>query len=139
METKQLSLSDWLIASDIDGTLNNKRRKLPERNRTAIHQFVYTYGGKFILASGRSIESMRKHFNRLGLNHGYAVFQNGAGIYDYRQEKVLWLNQLSETLTDIVVAAAKRFPMAQVQVVTVDETRMSARTWAHGSLQKHPK
>ncbi|MBR3552431.1 MAG: HAD family phosphatase [Clostridia bacterium] len=124
METKQLSLSDWLIASDIDGTLNNKRRKLPERNRTAIHQFVYTYGGKFILASGRSIESMRKHFNRLGLNHGYAVFQNGAGIYDYRQEKVLWLNQLSETLTDIVVAAAKRFPMAQVQVVTVDETRM---------------
>ena len=28
--------SDWLIVSDIDGTLNTKARKLPERNRKAI-------------------------------------------------------------------------------------------------------
>ena len=31
MENKK-SLSNWLIASDIDGTLNNKLRRLPERN-----------------------------------------------------------------------------------------------------------
>ncbi len=24
--------SDWLVASDIDGTLNNKLRRLPKRN-----------------------------------------------------------------------------------------------------------
>ncbi len=124
MANKDFTLSDWLVASDIDGTLNSKRRKLPERNQKAIHEFVYDYGGNFILASGRSISSMRKHFENLGLNHGYAVFQNGAGIYDYKQEKVLWLNLMNEKLTDIVLAAAKKFPMAQVQVVTVDETRL---------------
>ena len=96
MTEKKLPLSDWLVASDIDGTLNDKRRRLPKRNFDAIHKFVYEYGGHFILSSGRSIESMRKHFKNLGLNTGYAVFINGAGVYDYSQEKILWLSPINE-------------------------------------------
>ena len=34
MENKK-RLSEWLVASDIDGTLNNKIRKLPQRNKDA--------------------------------------------------------------------------------------------------------
>jgi len=153
MNDRPLPLSDWLIASDIDGTLNNKRRQLPERNRIAIHDFVYKYGGTFILASGRSIESMRYHFNNLGLNHGYAVFSNGAGIYDYSTEKILWLNLLDDSLTEAVVKAAKRFPLASVQIVTVNETRLvrpelgawllakssKMKVTRYGSMQSVPK
>ena len=62
MTEKKLPLSGWLIASDIDGTLNDKKRRLPKRNFDAIQKFVYEYGGTFILSSGRSIESMRNHF-----------------------------------------------------------------------------
>ena len=58
------SLSNWLIASDIDGTLNNKFRRLPKRNELAINEFV-SAGGHFTLASGRNPQSMEKHFRRL--------------------------------------------------------------------------
>ena len=39
MENKPLS--GWLIASDIDGTLNTKVRTLPKRNEEAIRKYVY--------------------------------------------------------------------------------------------------
>lgn len=54
--------SDWLVVSDIDGTLNNKLRQLPKRNLEAINRFVLECGGHFTLASGRNVQSLRKHF-----------------------------------------------------------------------------
>ena len=113
MTEKELPLSGWLIASDIDGTLNDKRRRLPKRNFDAIHKFVYDYGGHFILSSGRSVESMRKHFNNLRLNTGYAVFINGAGVYDYSSEKILWMSPVNEKVTGIIKNAAKKFRFAR--------------------------
>ena len=41
--------SDWLIVSDVDGTLNTKLRMLPERNLKAITHFVEDLGGNFTL------------------------------------------------------------------------------------------
>ena len=116
METKPLS--GWLLASDIDGTLNTKLRTLPDRNKQAIHRYVYELGGTFILASGRSIESMRAHFQKLELNHGYAVFTNGAGIYDYASEKILWLKSMDERSVAIAQSAAHLFRLAKCQIVT---------------------
>lgn len=118
MSNKKLPLSDWLVASDIDGTLNDKRRHLPKRNFDAIHKFVYDYGGHFILSSGRSIESMRKHFNKLKLNTGYAVFINGAGVYDYSKEKILWMSPVNEKVTELIKRISKKFTLATVQVIT---------------------
>ena len=48
-------LSDWLIASDIDGTLNDKSRRLVRRNYEAIHKYIDEYGGNFTLASGETL------------------------------------------------------------------------------------
>ena len=36
----QKNFSNWLVVSDIDGTLNNKARKLPRRNYDAIQAFT---------------------------------------------------------------------------------------------------
>ena len=102
MMNNQLSLSDWLIASDIDGTLNNKARKLPKRNYNAIQKFVHEYSGNFILSSGRSIEAMRKHVEKLNLTNGYAVFINGAGVYNYTKEEIVWLSPINERISDII-------------------------------------
>ena len=38
--TEEKNYKDWLVVSDIDGTLNDKRRNLPERNLKAITDFV---------------------------------------------------------------------------------------------------
>ena len=86
VQSENKSFSDWLVISDIDGTLNNKIRKLPSRNYDAIKHFVDDLGGNFTLASGRSVITMRKHYERLGLTTP-AVILNGAGIYDFKNEK----------------------------------------------------
>lgn len=124
MTENKISLSDWLVASDIDGTLNDKRRRLPKRNAEAIRKFVYEYGGNFILSSGRSIESMRKHVKNLKINACYAVFTNGAGVYDYANEKILWMSNLNEKTTEIVKKAAKKFPTVKAQILTADKCEL---------------
>ena len=124
MTEPKLTLSDWLLASDIDGTLNNKSRHLPSRNREAIRRFVYDYGGKMILASGRSIESMRFHFEKLHLNSGYAVFSNGAGVYDYQKEQILWLHAVDRETEDLIREAVQTFPHVNLQVHSATEVRL---------------
>ncbi len=128
MEKEKKILSDWLLASDIDGTLNNKHRTLPKRNYNAIQKFVYEYGGTFILASGRSVESMRKHFEKLNLNSGYAVFINGAGIYDYKHNKILWKSEFTPELVNMIKKTCKKFKTVTPQIVTTNHVYLCKAT-----------
>lgn len=95
MRDMKTDFSDWLIVSDVDGTLNTKLRMLPERNLKAITHFVEDLGGNFTLASGRNISSLRKHYERLPIKSTPAVVLNGAGIYDYEHEKCFRFIQLT--------------------------------------------
>lgn len=112
------ALSNWLIASDIDGTINNKRRKLVQRNYDAVHKFIDEYGGNFTLASGRSPYSMLKHFKRLDIPDGKAIVINGAGIYDFAEEKMIWSSPLNDHCIDMVRKTAKKFPYLAFQIIT---------------------
>ena len=82
--------SRWLVVSDIDGTLNNKLRRLPKRNLEAITHFVCDLGGHFTLASGRNVISLKKHFDRLPIASTPAIVMNGAGIYDFQKDEMIW-------------------------------------------------
>lgn len=117
-EKEKIDLSSWLIASDIDGTINDKARQLVKRNYDMIHKYVDDFGGNFTLASGRSPESMRKHFKRLDIADGKAVVLNGAGIYDFATEKMIWQSPLNEHCIDMVRQSVKKFPTLAFQVVT---------------------
>lgn len=112
------NLSDWLIASDIDGTLNDKSRRLVKRNYDAIHTYIDEYKGNFTLASGRSPDSMRKHYKRLDIPDGKAIVINGAGIYDYAEEKMIWTSPLNEHCIDMVRKSIKKFPFLAFQVIS---------------------
>ncbi len=117
-EKGKIDLSSWLIASDIDGTINDKTRQLVQRNYDMVQKFVYEYGGNFTLASGRSPESMRKHFKRLDIENGKAVVLNGAGIYDFATEQMVWQSPLNEHCIDMVRKSVKKFPFLAFQVVS---------------------
>ena len=116
MECKKYS--DWLVVSDIDGTLNNKFRQLPKRNFEAIKHFVLKCNGHFTLASGRNVESMRKHYNRLPIKGTPAVVLNGAGVYDYSQEKMLHFTPINQKAVDLVFEIYKRFPALEIEILT---------------------
>ena len=118
MRDMKTDFSDWLIVSDVDGTLNTKLRMLPERNLKAITHFVEDLGGNFTLASGRNVSSLRKHYERLPIKSTPAVILNGAGIYDYKHEKMLSFHSIDERGIDIVRRVNERFPLIQIEICT---------------------
>lgn len=127
MDNKK-SLSNWLIVSDIDGTLNNKFRRLPERNEKAIQRFV-SMGGRFTLASGRNPQSMKKHFTRLPITGTPAVVMNGAGIYDFQKDEMIYFSAMSSEGMKLAVEAAKKFPMVDVIIVAKDIIYITGTGW----------
>lgn len=127
MDNKK-SLSNWLIASDIDGTLNNKLRRLPEKNEKAIQKFV-SMGGRFTLASGRNPQSMEKHFRRLPIAGTPAVVINGAGLYDFQKNEMIYFSAMSDEGMKLAIEAAKKFPMVDVIVVAKDMIYITGSGW----------
>ncbi len=125
---KNKSLSDWLIASDIDGTLNNKLRRLPERNEKAINRFV-SMGGRFTLASGRNPQSMEKHFKRFPIEETPAVVINGAGLYDFSKHEMIYFSAMSDEGMNLAIEAAKKFPAVDVIVVAKDMIYITGIGW----------
>lgn len=120
--------SDWLIASDIDGTLNNKLRKLPKRNEEAIKRFVAN-GGRFTLASGRNPQSMEKHFKKLPIAGTPAVVINGAGIYDFDKHEMIHFSPISNEGIQLAIECAKKFPMVDVLVIAKDMIYVTGIGW----------
>ncbi|MGN0464609.1 MAG: HAD family hydrolase [Acutalibacteraceae bacterium] len=115
-------LSNWLVASDIDGTLNNKFRFMPRANYREIDRFINKFGGNFTLASGRGVESMRPHFEKLPKGKkAPAVIINGAGIYDFENEKLLDFTPVNEQGREVAELVMKKFPGCEIQIITLDQ------------------
>lgn len=112
--------SDWLIVSDIDGTLNNVLRRTPKVNTNAIDDFVHGKGGNFTLASARNVQSLKQHYDNLPDISTPAVVLNGAGIYDYKSDKMLWFNPIPEHGAEVIRLAMKKFPHLEVGIFTGD-------------------
>lgn len=112
--------SRWLVVSDIDGTLNNKLRRLPKRNLEAITHFVCDLGGHFTLASGRNVISLKKHFDRLPIASTPAIVMNGAGIYDFQKDEMIWFRPISARGEEITRLVLEKFPLVEASVFTKD-------------------
>ena len=118
--SNKTDFSDWLVASDIDGTLNNKLRRLPKRNYERFCEFVKEKNGHFTLASGRNVSSMRKPFQSLPIASTPAVLLNGAGIYDYEHEKMLRFHAINPAGYELVKKVTEKFPAVEVEILTSD-------------------
>ena len=71
----------YILATDMDGTLINSNRKISEANLKAIEYFVNN-GGKFTVASGRMVSSVREFIEVLKINCP-TILHNGATVYYY--------------------------------------------------------
>ena len=63
---------------------------------------------------------MRKHFKRLDIADGKAIVINGAGIYDFAQEKMIWTSPLNEHCIDMIRKTVKKFPTISFLVISDD-------------------
>lgn len=114
------NFSDWLVVSDIDGTLITKTRETPESNIKAIDRFCNTLGGNFTLASARNVQSLTPHYKRLPGVKTPAIVLNGAGIYDFTREEMLWFNPVPESGISVIEACLEKFPFLEIGIFTDD-------------------
>lgn len=111
-------LSELLVVSDVDGTLLQAGYGIPKENLEGVERFVNN-GGRFTVATGRSVDSVRRYVDWIPLS-APAILCNGALIYDYRTDKVLFNKTLDPRARSIVVEIRKVFPELGVEVHSVD-------------------
>ena len=124
------SFSQWLLVSDIDGTLNDKSMNLPKVNKEAIGRFV-NCGGTFTLCSGRNLQSLLIHYDKLGVKTP-AIFLNGAGVYDVSKSEITYFNPISSEGENIILDIFSRYKMLQLTVFGVDTIYLAKRTCVYG-------
>ncbi|MBO8170481.1 MAG: HAD family phosphatase [Bacillaceae bacterium] len=96
------------IVSDMDGTLLNRDKQISAGNLRAIRQFVRT-GGTFTVATGRMAKTVRPYAEELELKCPVILY-NGAQIFDFTQNRVLWEKRLPAQAITLIKEMAARFP-----------------------------
>lgn len=78
----------------MDGTLLNSEKRINDTDRKAIEKFI-SLGGQFTIATGRTIQTFEQYQHMLNLQMPVIMY-NGAMIYDYNTEKILYSQALPE-------------------------------------------
>lgn len=84
----------------MDGTLLNSKKLINDIDRKAIEKFT-SLGGKFTIATGRTIQTFARSQRWLNLQMPVIMY-NGAMIYDYISEKVLYSQSLPEISREMI-------------------------------------
>ena len=79
-----------LIALDLDDTLLTEELTISEENRAAVRAAEQA-GVRVLLASGRTLFSMRRYAHELGMwgREGFIITNNGATVFSTKHESVL--------------------------------------------------
>ena len=108
------TFEDWLVVSDVDGTLHNKMRQLPRRNYEAIKTFT-ELGGNFTLASGRTATNLAEAYASVPCNQP-AVVMNGAAIYDMHEKQLVHSDPIGPQGRQFVRYVIRRFSHSMYSV-----------------------
>lgn len=96
-----------LLASDMDGTLLDKDRRISARNEEAIRYFT-DEGGLFSLATGRTPHAVQSYWSQLPCNAPYSLL-NGALICSTEKKVISCVGMPPETKT-LVQEVVHAFP-----------------------------
>ena len=105
-----------LLATDLDGTLLRADKSVSEENKKAIEYFK-SEGGMFTFITGRTPAAVQALCRLLSPNAPIGCM-NGAGIYDYGADKMLWSITLPDTVKEIVGDIDRAFPNTGIEVIT---------------------
>lgn len=133
------SIKDMLVVSDIDGTLLRAGYGIPRQNMEAVERFVER-GGRFTVATGRTIQSVRNYLPWLPLS-APAVLCNGGVIYDFERERIVYERTLDPGARELVRELMREFPDTGVEIIKNCEiiaVRTNEQVVAHTSLEHIP-
>ena len=111
-----IEVRDCHIFSDVDGTLL-AGWDVPQENIDAVARLKKA-GGRFSIATGRSIALARNIASAVGTN-APSILLDGAIIYDYSREELIDYIALPTGMTDLVEAIITNFPEVAISVSTL--------------------
>ncbi|MBQ4094495.1 MAG: Cof-type HAD-IIB family hydrolase [Oscillospiraceae bacterium] len=106
--------ADYLVVSDVDGTLLQAGYGVPRENLDAIERFVFL-GGRFTLCSGRNSESVGKLTEWVKLS-APAILCNGAYVFDYKTREVVFSAPLAPSVREVTADILAMFPHLGVEI-----------------------
>lgn len=103
-----------MLVTDMDGTLLDVKARISEANHRAIKRFI-AGGGLFTVATGRMFKAVEPYLPVLSMNIP-AIVYNGAAIYDFSTNKILWQNCLPDNLENVGEDILRHFPDVGLEV-----------------------
>ncbi|MCL2030200.1 MAG: HAD-IIB family hydrolase [Oscillospiraceae bacterium] len=110
-------LSGVLLATDLDGTLLGRDHAIPPGSAAAVSRFMRA-GGRFTLATGRSLPGLAHVKPSVPVN-APAVLLNGALVYDYETEALLYGQPLSPEARALGDILHRRYPDLGLEIMTL--------------------
>lgn len=99
-----------LIAIDMDGTLLNSQKEIPEENIKAI-QDAAAAGIEIVLCTGRPRSGIVPHFEKLGLSEEeYIIMNNGCSTYETTNWTLIQSESLSRSEMEELLQVCEDFP-----------------------------
>lgn len=96
-----------LIVTDLDGTLLDDEKHIPNENVLALREAMEN-GIHVSIATGRNFHSAKAYVQELGLDVP-VVFQNGAFIYQWMGNKIIYQTSLQKEIAERVINEARKF------------------------------
>lgn len=115
----QNSVQGLLLVTDMDGTMLTTDKQISNENLEAIKRFR-ELGGRFTIATGRSIPSLEHYVHLLDLDTPVILY-NGGTIYDYGRREILWHSLLKEETRAYVRDVYERFPQVGIEILLGDQ------------------
>lgn len=110
---------DYLLITDLDGTLLNSKKQISKGNKEAITKFI-NGGGIFTIATGRGYEMALPVLEMLETNAPAVIF-NGAGVFDFNKDEFLYKGLVQGNVRHYVEKILKKFPGLACEIL-VDKT-----------------
>ncbi len=117
---RRLPFKGRLLVCDMDGTLLDSGSKVSRENKLALERFV-DGGGLFTVATGRMEKTVIQYLSDLPVNVP-AIVYNGAAIYDFKTDKMLWKDNLPWSIIEPAKQVIRRFPDIGTVVYREGET-----------------
>ncbi|MCH5209357.1 MAG: Cof-type HAD-IIB family hydrolase [Oscillospiraceae bacterium] len=112
-----------LLLSDLDDTLLTTDKRISEENTRAIEYFK-SEGGLFTFATGRVPIGAKLLLDYIRPNAPMVCF-NGAAVYDFNDNKILWSRSLGTEAVKVVEYIDKMFDFVGIEICTADKIYFS--------------
>lgn len=119
-------LSKIILLSDMDGTLLNSKKQINESDMAAIEKFR-SLGGKFTVATGRTIQTFEQYAKKLKLTMPVIMY-NGAALYDYSRGELLFSRALPDDCREMAEELLRQMPETGGEVLKADGTYVFSNT-----------